>query len=156
MCSIRPPFDLTPSVQEASRREYIPHKRFTRLKKLKLPSPKAALVGSSIVVICAWLVSGFVFREPSTILFALITLGSDFLVRNLTSGFFVDRYWPVVEATKVFFCFSFFFFPALGFKWTGSRWFSSEGVSALIFCWVLFYLAALTFLFELELILRVL
>jgi len=156
MCSIRPPFDLTPSIQEANRREYIPHEWFTSLRKLKLPSSNTVLVGSSVAVICVWLVLDFVFRDPSTILFAFITLGSDFLARNLTSGFFVDRYWPVVAATKIFFCFSFFFFPALGFKRIGSRWFSSEGVSALIFCWLLFYLATLTFLFELELILRML
>ena len=156
MCSIKPSFGLTSSMQEANRREYTPHGRFASLRKLKLPSPKATLVGSSVVVICVWLVSDFVFRDPSTILFAFITLGSDFLIRNLTSGFFVDRYWPVVAAAKTFSCFCFFFFPALGFKWVGSRQFSSNTVSALILCWLLFYLATLTFLFKLELILRAL
>lgn len=156
MCSIKTSFGLTSSMQEANRREHTPHGRFASLRKLKLLSPKATLVGSSVVVICVWLVSDFVFRDPSTILFAFITLGSDFLVRNLTSGFFMDRYWPVAAAAKTFFCFCFFFFPAFGFKWVGIRRFSSNGVSVLILCWLFFYLATLTFLFELELILRTL
>ncbi len=62
------------------------------LEELKLPSPKLILYMSPVLIVCVWLFLDFVIRDPSTILFALIALGSDILVRNLTSGIFTDRY----------------------------------------------------------------
>ena len=126
------------------------------LAELKLPSPRATLIGSSVTVVCAWLVLDFAVRDPETILFAFIALGSDFLVRNLTSGLFTDRYWPVVVAVKLFFCTLFFLIPALGLRWLGSKRLSPNGVSLAIFGWLLFYLATLSFLFHLRLLFRML
>ena len=126
------------------------------LNKLKSPSPRATLYSSSLLVVFAWLFFDFAIRDPSTILFALIALGSDFLVRNITSGAFTDRYWFVVVAVQCFLVFSFYFLPAVFFKWFGARRFQSNGISLLIFIWLVFYLAALAFLFDLRIILRLL
>ena len=126
------------------------------LNKLKSPSPRATLYSSSLLVVFAWLFFDFAIRDPSTILFALIALGSDFLVRNVTSGAFTDRYWFVVVVVQCFLVFSFYFFPAIFLKWFGARHFQSNVISALIFIWLVFYLAALSFLFDLRLILRLL
>ena len=126
------------------------------LAELKLPTPKATLIGSSIVVVCAWLFLDFAVTDPSTILFAFIALGSDILVRNLTSGFFTDRYWPVVVAVQTFFCLLLYILPAFGFRRLGGRWFSTNGASLMVLGWFAFYLAALAFLFDIRLLLRLL
>ena len=126
------------------------------LTDLNLPSPRVTLIGSLVAVVCAWLVLDFAITDPETILFAVIALGSDILVRNLTSGFFTDRYWPVVVVVKLFFCALFFLIPALGLRWLGSKRLSANGVSLTIFSWLLFYLGSLTFLFHLRLLFRML
>lgn len=122
------------------------------LAELKLPSPTATLIGSSILVVCVWLFLDFAVTDPSTILFAFIALGSDILVRNLTSGFFTDRYWQVVVAAQSFFSVFFFAVPALGLRWIASKRLSPNGVSLTVMGWLLFYLAALAFLFDLRLL----
>lgn len=123
---------------------------------IKLPSPRVALLVSSVIVVCAWLVFDLAIEDPSTILFAFIALGSDFVVRNVTSGLFADRHVEVVVAARLFFCFFFFVIPGLGLRWLGARWFSPDGVSGIVLGWLLFYLAALSFLFDLGLVLRML
>jgi len=45
------------------------------LTEVKLPTPKATLIGSSVTVVCAWHFLDFVVTDPATILFALIVLG---------------------------------------------------------------------------------
>lgn len=116
----------------------------------------ATLIGSSVVVGCAWLFLDFAVTDPSTILFAFIALGSDILVRNLTSGFFTDRYWPVVVAAQTFFCLLFFIVPAYGLRWLGGRRFSPNGTSLMVLGWLVFYLASLAVLFDLRLLFRLL
>lgn len=113
-----------------------------------VPSPRTTLIASSVVVACAWLVLDFVLRDPWTILYIFIALGSDFLVRNMTTGLFAQIYWPVVTAVQVFFCVTFFVGPGLVVLWLGRGRLSPTLTSSLIFAWLLFYLAALAFLFE--------
>ena len=72
------------------------------------------------VVACAWLVLDLVLRDPWTVLFAGIALGSDFLLRNLTSGVFMDANAPVGTAARVLVCVSLFAGPAIGLRWL--RW----------------------------------
>lgn len=124
--------------------------------ELKLPSPRAVLLASVFLVACAWLFLDLAVRDPGTVLFAFIALGSDFVVRNLASGPFMDRYWLVPAAARVFFCALFFVLPALGLRWLGRRRLSPEGVSALILAWLGFYVSALVFLFDLSLVIRLL
>jgi len=126
------------------------------LAELTLPSPRVVLIGSCVTIVCAWLVLDFAVRDPETILFGFIALGSDFLVRNLTSGRFTDVYWPVVVGVKLFFCVLFFFIPAFGLQRLGRERLSPNAVSLLTFGWLLFYLATLTFLFNLRLLFRLL
>jgi len=45
------------------------------LAEVKLPTPRATLIGPSVTVVCAWLFLVFVITEPATILFAFIVLG---------------------------------------------------------------------------------
>jgi hypothetical protein len=124
------------------------------LNQLKLPSPKETLYGSSLLVVSAWLFFDFAVRDPSTILFALIALGSDILVRNLTSGVFADRYWFIVVAVQCSFSLIFFLLPTIFFKGLCARRFRPNSVSLLVFIWLVFYLATLAFLFDVRLILR--
>ncbi len=118
------------------------------LANLRLPPPGTTLAVSSIVVGSTWLVLDFVLRDPWTVLFIVIALGSSFLVRNVTSGVFSDQYWPVVSAVQVFFCVAFFAVPGLALLWIGNRWLSPPAASLMIIGWMLFYIAALAFLFS--------
>ena len=99
------------------------------------------------VVACAWLVLDLVLRDPWTVLFAGIALGSDFLLRNLTSGVFMDANAPVGTAARVLVCVSLFAGPAIGLRWLSARFLSETYVVLVTAGWLVFYLAALTVLF---------
>ena len=90
----------------------------------------------------------FLLRDPWTILFVVIALGSDILVRYVTSGLFADMYWPVVIAVQVFFCVVFFAGPGLAISWLGSGRLPPARISLLIVAWLIFYIASLAFLFS--------
>ncbi|MAQ20716.1 MAG: hypothetical protein CMD52_04305 [Gammaproteobacteria bacterium] len=124
------------------------------LEELKLPSPKLILYVSPVLIVCVWLFLDFVIRDPSTILFALIALGSDILVRNLTSGIFTDRYWFVVVVVQSFFSIFYFFLPAVSFAALAIKKLKTKVISLVLIIWLVFYLMCLTFLFDLRTLLR--
>ncbi len=99
------------------------------------------------VVACAWLVLDLVLRDPWTVLFAGIALGSDFLLRNVTGGVFMDANAPVGTAARVLVCVSLFAGPAIGLRWLSARFLSETYVVLVTAGWLVFYLAALTVLF---------
>ncbi|MBH98830.1 MAG: hypothetical protein CMM56_10335 [Rhodospirillaceae bacterium] len=120
--------------------------------ELKLPPPKLIISASSILIICVWLFIDFAIRDPSTILFALIALGSDVLVRNLTSGPFTDRYWFVLVLVQSIFSVIFFLLPAVCFSLFSAKRYKSEIISLVLLIWLVFYLASLVFIFDLRMI----
>lgn len=100
------------------------------------------------VVAGAWLVLDLVVRDPWTFLFIGIALGSDALVRSITGGVFMDANAPVGSAARVLVCVVLFAVPGLAMRWLGARVFKAGVVSLVIVGWLIFYLSALTFLFQ--------
>jgi len=115
---------------------------------LSLPSPRVTLLASCVLVGATWLVLQLVLVDPWTILFLVIALGSDILVRYVTSGLFADMYWPVVIAVQVFFCVVLFAGPGLAISWLGNGRLPPARISLLIVAWLIFYIASLAFLFS--------
>ena len=115
---------------------------------LNLPSPRVTLLASCLLVGGTWLVLQLLLQDPWTILFLVIALGSDILVRYVTSGLFADMYWPVVIAVQVFFSVVFFAGPGLAISWLGGGRLPPARISLLIVAWLIFYIASLAFLFS--------
>ena len=99
------------------------------------------------VVAGAWLVLDLVLRDPWTVLFIGIALGSDFLLRNVTGGVFMDANAPVVSTARVLVCVALFAGPAIGLRWLSAKILSETYVVLMTAGWLIFYLAALTVLF---------
>lgn len=115
-----------------------------------LPSPGITFALSCVAAGCAWFVFDVLVRDPSTFLFFFIALGSDFVLRNATSGLFMDMYFQLLTAGRVFFCVLIFAIPALPILWLGRKRVRPEHVSLAIAGWLLFYVASLWVLFPLN------
>ncbi len=102
---------------------------------------------SCLVAGGAWLVLDLVLRDPWTVLFIVIALGSDMLVRLVTGGVFFDANAPVAAAARTLVCVALFAGPGFVLRWSSSKLFKARVVSLVIVGWLVFYLAALAFLF---------
>lgn len=100
-----------------------------------------------LIVAGVWLVFDLVLRDPWTFLFVFIAMGSDFLLRNATSGVFMDANAPLATAARVLACVALYAGPAIGLRWLGARLLGQTYVVLVNSGWLIFYLAALTVLF---------
>ena len=94
-----------------------------------------------------WLLFDLVLRDPWTILFVFIAMGSDFLVRNATGGAFMDANAPVGTAARVLVCVALYAGPAFALRWLSARVLSETYVVVATTSWLIFYVGALTVLF---------
>ena len=100
-----------------------------------------------LIVAGVWLLFDLVLRDPWTILFVFIALGSDFLLRNATGGVFMDANEPIVTAVRALVCVALYAGPAVGLRWLSARVLREKYVLHVVTGWLIFYLAALTVLF---------
>ena len=94
-----------------------------------------------------WLLFDLVLRDPWTVLFVVIAMGSDFLVRNATGGAFMDANAPVGIAARVLVCVALYAAPAFVLRRLGSKALSATALVLMSAGWLIFYVAALTVLF---------
>ena len=114
---------------------------------VKLPSPGTTLAASSVLAGCAWLVLDLVVRDPWTVLFIAIALGSDLLVRTAAGGVFADANPLVTGGVRMLTCVALFAGPGAALRWSSAKRFTPAVTSWLLVGWLVFYLAALAFLF---------
>ncbi len=100
-----------------------------------------------LLVAGVWLLFDLVLQDPWTILFVFIALGSDFLVRNVTDGAFMDANAPVRTAVRVMVCVALFAGPAAVLRWLSAKVLSETRFVLVNTSWLFFYLGALTVLF---------
>ena len=100
-----------------------------------------------LIVAGVWLLFDLVLRDPWTILFVFIALGSDFLLRNATGGVFMDANELIVTAVRALVCVSLYAGPAVVLRWLSARILREKYVVLVVTGWLIFYLAALTVLF---------
>ena len=100
-----------------------------------------------LIVAGVWLVFDLVLRDPWTVLFVFIALGSDFLLRNATGGVFMDANEPIATAARVLVCVTLYAGPAIGLRWLSAKILSETYVVLVTTGWLIFYLGALTVLF---------
>ena len=103
--------------------------------------------GDCLIVACAWLVLDVVLRDPWTILFVVIAMGSDFLLRNATGGVFMDANSPIVTAIRVVVCVMVFAGPAVVLRWLSAKVLRKSYVDIVGTSWLIFYVCALAVLF---------
>lgn len=101
----------------------------------------------SLIVASVWLLFDLVLRDPWTVLFVVIAMGSDFLVRNATGGAFMDANAPVGIAARVLVCVALYAGPAFVLRWLSAKLLSKAYVVVLTAGWLIFYVGALTILF---------
>ena len=101
----------------------------------------------SLIVASVWLLFDLVLRDPWTVLFVVIAMGSDFLVRNATGGAFMDANAPVGIAARVLVCVALYAGPAFVLRWLSAKLLSEAYVVVLTTGWLIFYVGALTILF---------
>ena len=101
----------------------------------------------SLIVASVWLLFDLVLRDPWTVLFVVIAMGSDFLVRNATGGAFMDANAPVGIAARVLVCIALYAGPAFVLRWLSAKLLSEAYVVVLTTGWLIFYVGALTILF---------
>lgn len=100
-----------------------------------------------LIVAGVWLLFDLVLRDPWTILFVAIALGSDFLVRNATGGAFVDANAPIGTAARVVVCVALYAGPAVVLRWLSAKLLSETWFVLVTTSWLIFYVGALTVLF---------
>lgn len=101
----------------------------------------------SLIVASVWLLFDLVLRDPWTVLFVVIAMGSDFLVRNATGGAFMDANAPVGIAARVLVCVALYAGPAMVLRWLGAKVLSETYLLLVTAGWLVFYVGALTVLF---------
>lgn len=101
----------------------------------------------SLIVASVWLLFDLVLRDPWTVLFVVIAMGSDFLVRNATGGAFMDANAPVGTAARVLVCVALYAGPAFVLRWFSAKVLSEPYFVLVTAGWLVFYVAALTVLF---------
>ena len=100
-----------------------------------------------LIVASVWLYFDLVLHDPWTILFVFIAMGSDFLVRNVTGGAFMDANAPVATAARVLVCVVLYAGPAAVLRWLGAKVLSETFLVLVTTGWLIFYVGALTVLF---------
>ena len=100
-------------------------------------------------VASVWLVFDLVLRDPWTVLFVFIAMGSDFLLRNAIGGVFVDANPPVATAMRVLACVALYAGPATVLRRLSAKVLRERYVDVLSMGWLVFYVGALTVLFPL-------
>ncbi len=100
-----------------------------------------------LIVAGVWLIFDLVLRDPWTVLFVVIAMGSDFLVRNATGGAFMDANAPVGTAARVLVCVALYAGPAIVLRWFSAKVLSEPYFVLVTAGWLVFYVGALTVLF---------
>ena len=94
-----------------------------------------------------WLLFDLVLRDPWTVLFVFVAMGSDFLLRNATGGAFMDANAPIATAARVVVCVALYAGPAAALRWLGAKVLGGAYLALVIAGWLTFYVGALTVLF---------
>ena len=100
-----------------------------------------------LIVAGVWLLFDLVLRDPWTILFVFVAMGSDFLVRNATGGAFMDANAPIGTAARVVVSVALYAGPAIVLRWVSAKVLNETWFVLVTTGWLIFYVGALTVLF---------